>query len=55
MLTVRTYRPALDEREALRELKRGIGTQFCPRCVQAIEAVLPALAASAPATLPVAS
>ena len=55
MLTVRTYRPALDEREALRELQRGIGTQFCPRCVEAIEAVLPALEAPAPVTLSVAS
>jgi putative nucleotidyltransferase with HDIG domain len=55
MLTVRTYRPALGEREALRELKRGIGTQFCPRCVQAIEEVLPALEASAPVALSAAS
>jgi diguanylate cyclase (GGDEF)-like protein/putative nucleotidyltransferase with HDIG domain len=55
MLAVRSYRPALSEREALRELQRGIGTQFCPRCVQAIEALLPALGASAPVTLSVAS
>ena len=55
MLAVRTYRPAVSEREALRELQRGIGTQFCPRCVQAIEAVLPAMDASPPVTLPVAS
>jgi diguanylate cyclase (GGDEF)-like protein/putative nucleotidyltransferase with HDIG domain len=55
MLTVRTYRPALSEPEALRELQRGIGTQFCPRCVQAIEEVLPALAAPVPVKLPAAS
>ncbi len=55
MLTVRAYRPALGEREALRELRRGIGTQFCPRCVQALEAVLPAIDASLPVTLSVAS
>jgi putative nucleotidyltransferase with HDIG domain len=55
MLAVRSYRPALSEREALRELQRGVGTQFCPRCVEAIEAVLPAMDAPPPASLSVAS
>jgi diguanylate cyclase (GGDEF)-like protein/putative nucleotidyltransferase with HDIG domain len=40
MLTSRIYRPALTEPEALAELKAGAGTQFCPRCVRAIEQVL---------------
>jgi diguanylate cyclase (GGDEF)-like protein/putative nucleotidyltransferase with HDIG domain len=55
MLTLRAYRPALSEHEALRELQRAIGTQFCPRCVQALEAVLPTMDASVPITLSVAS
>jgi diguanylate cyclase (GGDEF)-like protein/putative nucleotidyltransferase with HDIG domain len=41
MLTTRIYRAALRSDEALRELKAGSGTQFCPRCVQALERILP--------------
>jgi HD-GYP domain-containing protein (c-di-GMP phosphodiesterase class II) len=37
MLTPRAYRPALAAEEALAELTRGAGTQFCPRCVGALE------------------
>jgi diguanylate cyclase (GGDEF)-like protein/putative nucleotidyltransferase with HDIG domain len=40
MLTSRIYRPALSEGEALAELRHGAGTQFCPRCVQALEQAL---------------
>jgi len=41
MLTTRIYRAALRSDAALRELKAGSGTQFCPRCVQALERILP--------------
>ena len=40
MLTSRIYRPALTEDEAIEELRLGAGTQFCPRCVEALEAAL---------------
>jgi diguanylate cyclase (GGDEF)-like protein/putative nucleotidyltransferase with HDIG domain len=40
MLTSRIYRHALTEEEALEELRRGAGAQFCPRCVKALETVL---------------
>ncbi|HKP17690.1 MAG TPA: diguanylate cyclase [Gaiellaceae bacterium] len=40
MLTSRIYRPALTADEALEELRRGAGTQFCPRCVQALVSAL---------------
>ena len=40
MLTSRIYRPALSESEALAELRAGAGTQFCPRCVSALERAL---------------
>jgi diguanylate cyclase (GGDEF)-like protein/putative nucleotidyltransferase with HDIG domain len=40
MLTSRIYRQALSEGEALAELQAGAGTQFCPRCVKALEHVL---------------
>ena len=40
MLTSRIYRPALTEDEAVEELRRGAGTQFCPRCVEALETAL---------------
>jgi diguanylate cyclase (GGDEF)-like protein/putative nucleotidyltransferase with HDIG domain len=40
MLTSRIYRPALTEEEALSELKRGVGGQFCPRSVRALEQAL---------------
>ena len=42
MLTTRIYRAARPALDALDELKRGTGTQFCPRCVGALERVLPA-------------
>jgi HD-GYP domain-containing protein (c-di-GMP phosphodiesterase class II) len=42
MLTTRVYRPARPANEALAELRRMAGTQFCPRCVQALEAIVSA-------------
>jgi putative nucleotidyltransferase with HDIG domain len=58
MLTTRVYRPARPADEALDELRRMSGTQFCPRCVQALEAIVsvdgvsdPRPAAAAPALL----
>ena len=33
MLTTRIYRAARPAMEAMDELKRAAGTQFCPRCV----------------------
>jgi diguanylate cyclase (GGDEF)-like protein/putative nucleotidyltransferase with HDIG domain len=41
MLTTRIYRAARPAHEALEELRRHAGTQFCPRCVRALEQVLP--------------
>ena len=41
MLTTRIYRAARPAMEAMDELKRAAGTQFCPRCVDALERVLP--------------
>ncbi len=40
MLTTRVYRPARPAAEALAELRAHSGTQFCPRCVTALEAVV---------------
>jgi diguanylate cyclase (GGDEF)-like protein/putative nucleotidyltransferase with HDIG domain len=40
MLTSRVYRPAMSEADALAELRAGAGTQFCPRCVHAVEQLL---------------
>ena len=40
MLTTRIYRPARPAHEALEELRRGSGAQFCPRCVGALERLL---------------
>ncbi|HEY6053780.1 MAG TPA: HD-GYP domain-containing protein, partial [Gaiellaceae bacterium] len=40
MLTTRVYRPARPAHEALAELHRNAGTQFCPRCVAALEAIV---------------
>jgi putative nucleotidyltransferase with HDIG domain len=40
MLTTRVYRPARPAAEALSELRRHSGAQFCPRCVSALEAVV---------------
>ena len=39
MLTTRIYRNARPAHEALAELRRGSGTQFCPRCVEALERI----------------
>ena len=41
MLTTRIYRAARPAMDAMEELKRASGTQFCPRCVDALERVLP--------------
>jgi HD-GYP domain-containing protein (c-di-GMP phosphodiesterase class II) len=40
MLTTRIYRAARPADEALEELRRGSGSQFCPRCVAALERLL---------------
>jgi len=40
MLTTRVYRPARPANEALAELRRMAGTQFCPRCVNALESIV---------------
>jgi putative nucleotidyltransferase with HDIG domain len=41
MLTTRNYRAARPVREALEELREAAGSQFCPRCVAALERILP--------------
>jgi len=41
MLTTRIYRAARPAHEALEELRRAAGTQFCPRTVSALERILP--------------
>jgi HD-GYP domain-containing protein (c-di-GMP phosphodiesterase class II) len=41
MLTTRIYRAARPADEALEELRRAAGTQFCPRVVAALERILP--------------
>ena len=41
MLTTRIYRAARPAAEALQELREAAGTQFCPRCVTALERILP--------------
>ena len=41
MLTTRIYRAARPADEALDELRRGSGTQFCPRCVSRARATAP--------------
>jgi diguanylate cyclase (GGDEF)-like protein/putative nucleotidyltransferase with HDIG domain len=40
MLTTRIYRSARPAEDALEELRRASGSQFCPRCVAALERVL---------------
>jgi HD-GYP domain-containing protein (c-di-GMP phosphodiesterase class II) len=40
MLTNRIYRAARPAADALEELRRGGGSQFCPRCVAALERLL---------------
>ena len=41
MLTTRIYRAARPTRDALTELHRETGTQFCPRCVAALDTLFP--------------
>jgi HD-GYP domain-containing protein (c-di-GMP phosphodiesterase class II) len=41
MLTTRIYRAARPPAEAIAELNRASGSQFCPRCVTALERILP--------------
>ncbi|HEY4977207.1 MAG TPA: diguanylate cyclase [Gaiellaceae bacterium] len=41
MLTTRTYRSARQVKQALVELRVNAGEQFCPRCVAALENILP--------------
>jgi diguanylate cyclase (GGDEF)-like protein/putative nucleotidyltransferase with HDIG domain len=41
MLTTRNYRAARPVREALEELRQAACSQFCPRCVAALERILP--------------
>ena len=41
MLTTRIYRAARPVNEALAEVKAKSGSQFCPRCVAALERILP--------------
>jgi diguanylate cyclase (GGDEF)-like protein/putative nucleotidyltransferase with HDIG domain len=41
MLTTRIYRAARPVNEALSEVKDKAGSQFCPRCVTALERILP--------------
>jgi putative nucleotidyltransferase with HDIG domain len=61
MLTTRIYRSAQPTDEALVELRRGAGTQFCPRTVAALEALIanatidPTLMRSQAGPLPAAS
>jgi putative nucleotidyltransferase with HDIG domain len=40
MLTTRIYRAARPADEAIQELRQGTDTQFCPRCVAALERLL---------------
>jgi diguanylate cyclase (GGDEF)-like protein/putative nucleotidyltransferase with HDIG domain len=48
MLTTRIYRAARPANEALEELRRAAGSQFCPRCVAALERILPVEMLEAP-------
>jgi diguanylate cyclase (GGDEF)-like protein/putative nucleotidyltransferase with HDIG domain len=41
MLTSRVYRPAIEPDGVVAELRRGEGTQFCPRTIAALERILP--------------
>ena len=50
MLTTRIYRAARPADEALEELRRGSRTQFCPRCVSALERLLHTEERSEPAS-----
>ena len=42
MLTTRIYRAARPLEDALEELRSASGSQFCPRCVTALERIMPA-------------
>jgi putative nucleotidyltransferase with HDIG domain len=42
MLTTRIYRPGQPARQALSELRRATGSQFCPDCVEALMRVIAA-------------
>ncbi|MDP8910550.1 MAG: diguanylate cyclase [Actinomycetota bacterium] len=44
IVTTRIYQRARPVEDALEELRGGSGTQFCPRCVAALERALPTLA-----------
>jgi putative nucleotidyltransferase with HDIG domain len=50
MLTTRIYRAARPADEALEELRRGSSTQFCPRCISALERLLHTEERSEPAS-----
>ena len=52
MLTTRIYRAARPASEALDELRRAAGSQFCPRCVSALERVLAVDSALTPSDRP---
>jgi HD-GYP domain-containing protein (c-di-GMP phosphodiesterase class II) len=52
MLSTRVYRPARLRDAALAELRAGAGTQFCPRCVGAMEALTARDEASLPPVQP---
>ena len=52
MLTTRVYRPARPAHEALSELHRMAGSQFCPRCVGALEAIVATEIGQGPAPAP---
>src|SRR4030095_5478783 len=41
MLTTRVYRAGLPPEKARQELRDGSGSQFCPRCVDALERIIP--------------
>ena len=41
MLTTRIYRAGLSAEQAMSELRNGSGSQFCPRCVEALERIIP--------------
>jgi diguanylate cyclase (GGDEF)-like protein/putative nucleotidyltransferase with HDIG domain len=55
MLTNRIYKPARPAEEALEELRQGAGSQFCPRCVGALERKLTSEDASQLARPPLAA
>jgi diguanylate cyclase (GGDEF)-like protein/putative nucleotidyltransferase with HDIG domain len=40
MLSTRVYRPRRDTADAMREVRDHAGTQFCPRCVVALEQIV---------------